>query len=162
MKSANASPRVLPFTPAVSEPIQSSTEAAAPYGPRVLRALVVLLGAVSLHVWGIPAPHPQQMPLAAFVSRIMRPPGAPLAPPLQVPGAVDVSAGVGRAPHGLEQVGSRTMWDTVETNTGQGSVHLSHDLPCPLCGHAAHSYLACSDTCACVPTTMPGTVAVAV
>ena len=41
------------------------------------------------------------------------------------------------------------MWDTVETNTGQGSVHLSHDLPCTSCGHGAHTYLPCSDTCAC-------------
>jgi hypothetical protein len=96
MKSANVSPRVLPFTPAVSEPIQCNTEAAAPYGPRVVRALVVLLGAVSLHVWGIPAPHPQQMPFAAFVSRMMRPPGAPLAPPLQMPGALAVSAATRR------------------------------------------------------------------
>ena len=46
------------------------------------------------------------------------------------------------------------MWDTVQTN----ELHLSHDLPCPHCGHAVHSYLACSDTCACVPTVMPGTV----
>ena len=41
------------------------------------------------------------------------------------------------------------MWDPVETNTGPGSVHLSHDLPCPECGHARHTYLPCSDTCAC-------------
>src|SRR5688572_33429781 len=33
-----------------------------------------------------------------------------------------------------EQVGSTPMWDTVETNTGPGSVHLSHDLPCTDCG----------------------------
>ena len=96
MKSANAIPRVLPFTPAVSEPIQCSIEAAAPYAPRVVRSLVVLLGAVSLHLWGIPSPHPQQMPLAAFVSRMMRPPGMPLAPPLEVPGAVGVSAAARR------------------------------------------------------------------
>jgi len=48
------------------------------------------------------------------------------------------------------------MWDTVQTN----QIHLSHDLPCPRCGHAAHSYLACSDTCDCARTLMPGTVAV--
>ena len=41
------------------------------------------------------------------------------------------------------------MWDTVETNTGSGSVHLSHDLPCTGCGHAVHTYLPCSDTCDC-------------
>ena len=39
------------------------------------------------------------------------------------------------------------MWDTVETNT----IHLSHDRPCQHCGHAAHTYLACSDTCDCQP-----------
>ena len=49
------------------------------------------------------------------------------------------------------------MWDTVHTTTQ----HLSHDLPCTRCGHAAHTYLACSDTCACVPPAMPGTVPLA-
>ena len=38
------------------------------------------------------------------------------------------------------------MWDTVDT-TG---THLSHDMPCTGCGHAAHSYLPCSDACTCV------------
>ena len=37
------------------------------------------------------------------------------------------------------------MWDTVvETTT-----HLSHEMPCPTCGHATHSFLACSDRCDC-------------
>jgi hypothetical protein len=40
------------------------------------------------------------------------------------------------------------MWDTVETN----SQHLSHDMPCPHCGHAPHTFLACSDSCDCEPT----------
>ncbi len=44
------------------------------------------------------------------------------------------------------------MWDTVQTNT----VHLSHDMPCPQCGHALHTYLACGDSCDCVPARMPG------
>ena len=44
------------------------------------------------------------------------------------------------------------MWDTVQTN----QKHISHDLPCLHCGHAAHTYLACSDTCACVPSPPPG------
>lgn len=44
------------------------------------------------------------------------------------------------------------MWDTVQTN----EIHLSHDLPCPGCGHAVHTFLACSDTCDCAPTVMPG------
>jgi len=29
------------------------------------------------------------------------------------------------------------MWDTIQAN----DIHLSHDLPCMRCGHAAHSYL---------------------
>ena len=44
------------------------------------------------------------------------------------------------------------MWDTVDTST----LHLSHDLPCPRCGHAAHLYFACGDSCDCAPTVMPG------
>jgi hypothetical protein len=44
------------------------------------------------------------------------------------------------------------MWDTVQTS----EQHLSHDLPCPRCGHAVHTFLACSDSCDCAPTAMPG------
>ena len=44
------------------------------------------------------------------------------------------------------------MWDTVETN----QEHLSHDLPCQRCGHAAHTFFACSETCTCVPPLLPG------
>ena len=44
------------------------------------------------------------------------------------------------------------MWDTVQTSTA----HLSHDRPCDRCGHPAHTYLPCSDTCACVPQAVPG------
>ncbi|MDF1602491.1 hypothetical protein [Nocardioides sp. YIM 152315] len=44
------------------------------------------------------------------------------------------------------------MWDTVQTNT----VHLSHDMPCPRCGHAPHTYLACGDGCDCEPAMTPG------
>jgi hypothetical protein len=36
------------------------------------------------------------------------------------------------------------MWDTVV----EISTHLSHDLPCPRCGHGGHRYLPC-DQCAC-------------
>ncbi len=39
------------------------------------------------------------------------------------------------------------MYDTVYVP----SVHISHDRPCPQCSHAMHTYLACSDTCACQP-----------
>ena len=46
------------------------------------------------------------------------------------------------------------MWDTVQTN----ELNLSHDLPCLACGHGAHTFLACSDTCACAASGMPGAV----
>jgi len=48
--------------------------------------------------------------------------------------------------------GSSAMWDTVETTRD----HLSHDMPCPGCGHAAHRFLSCSDSCGCVPPPAPG------
>jgi hypothetical protein len=52
------------------------------------------------------------------------------------------------------------MWDTVENNQhifGRSNRrHLSHDLPCPGCGHAVHTYLPCDDSCDCPPTVMPG------
>lgn len=41
------------------------------------------------------------------------------------------------------------MWDTVDTTC----TRLSHDMPCARCGHATHSYLACSDGCDCQPRT---------
>ncbi|EGD43177.1 hypothetical protein NBCG_02531 [Nocardioidaceae bacterium Broad-1] len=44
------------------------------------------------------------------------------------------------------------MWDVIGIN----SLHLSHDLPCPRCGHPAHIYLACGDGCDCEPTLLPG------
>lgn len=61
------------------------------------------------------------------------------------------------------------MWDTVQTtvhSTGHNAGHstgrhLSHDLPCPACGHAVHTYLPCDDACDCPPTVMPGSVALA-
>ncbi len=33
---------------------------------------------------------------------------------------------------------------------------LLHDMSCSRCGHARHIYLACSDSCACVPPPVPG------
>lgn len=39
------------------------------------------------------------------------------------------------------------MWDTVDS----ARTRLTHDMPCPRCGHAPHTYLACSDECSCVP-----------
>jgi len=44
------------------------------------------------------------------------------------------------------------MWDTVTDN----DQHLSHDLPCPRCGHGVHTYLSCDDRCDCAPFVMPG------
>ena len=44
------------------------------------------------------------------------------------------------------------MWDTVQAN----DAHVSHDLPCLHCGHAAHTYLACDAACGCEPMGMPG------
>ena len=52
------------------------------------------------------------------------------------------------------------MW-TTDLTTSTTRQHLSHDLPCPACGHAVHTYLACSDTCGCAPTVMPGSVPLA-
>lgn len=47
------------------------------------------------------------------------------------------------------------MWDTVS----ESSTHLSHDMPCAECGHAVHTYLACSDSCDCVPARLRDLVA---
>jgi hypothetical protein len=44
------------------------------------------------------------------------------------------------------------MWDTWEDN----DQHLSHDMPCPRCGHAPHTFLSCDDGCDCRPEQMPG------
>lgn|GEM_PF-2503817 len=40
------------------------------------------------------------------------------------------------------------MFDTAPEAT---RLHLSHDMPCPQCGHARHTFLACSETCRCRP-----------
>ncbi|CAN5565766.1 hypothetical protein BH11ACT8_BH11ACT8_23650 [soil metagenome] len=42
------------------------------------------------------------------------------------------------------------MFDTVQDQ----HLHLSHDRPCPQCGHAMHTYLACSDSCTCRPVAL--------
>ena len=44
------------------------------------------------------------------------------------------------------------MWDAVM----DGGEHLSHDLPCPRCHHAMHTFLACDERCDCTPCVMPG------
>lgn len=53
------------------------------------------------------------------------------------------------------------MWDTVQDHQVVAHTRLTHDLPCARCGHAVHTYLACSDTCACPPCVMPGAAAAA-
>jgi len=47
------------------------------------------------------------------------------------------------------------MWSS------SGTQRLSHDRPCSACGHAAHTYLPCSETCDCVPPGVPGGLVVA-
>jgi hypothetical protein len=49
------------------------------------------------------------------------------------------------------------MWDTAESH--EQHEHLSHDMPCPQCGHALHTYLACGDACDCEPVATLGRVA---
>ena len=44
------------------------------------------------------------------------------------------------------------MWDTVAETT----TPLSHEMPCPWCRHASHSFLPCSDRCACNGWRMAG------
>lgn len=43
------------------------------------------------------------------------------------------------------------MWDTADTGHEHRHEHLSHDLPCPYCGHASHRYLPCDRECGCQP-----------
>jgi hypothetical protein len=45
------------------------------------------------------------------------------------------------------------MWDATPD---QAPDNLARDLPCAHCGHAVHTFLACSDTCGCPPCVMPG------
>ena len=53
------------------------------------------------------------------------------------------------------------MWDSAESTEHELGAHLSHDMPCQRCGHAVHTYLACSDVCACRNAEMPGAPALA-
>jgi hypothetical protein len=49
------------------------------------------------------------------------------------------------------------MWDTAQdTQETDSQTHLSHDMLCPHCGHAMHTYLSCDHGCDCEPTVMPG------
>lgn len=65
-------------------------------------------------------------------------------------------------PAGLHTISDeevRRMWDIADDDRGHHRVHLCHDLPCPRCGHAVHTFLPCSDTCGCQLCTMPGEAA---
>jgi hypothetical protein len=42
------------------------------------------------------------------------------------------------------------MWDTVV----EISTHVTHDLPCPRCGHTGHRFLPC-DQCSCAGASGP-------
>lgn len=53
---------------------------------------------------------------------------------------------------GPEPERSTAMWDTPDPI----EAHLSHDPPCVRCGHARHTFLACSEQCDCVPLPAPG------
>jgi hypothetical protein len=44
------------------------------------------------------------------------------------------------------------MWDTVQVS----AMHLSHDMPCPRCGHALHVFVDCGNPCGCAASPMPG------
>lgn len=47
------------------------------------------------------------------------------------------------------------MWNTALEPTHQ----MSHDMPCPRCGHGIHVYLGCGDGCSCPPAELPGSAA---
>lgn len=61
-------------------------------------------------------------------------------------------ASMGSTPDDTAAGKGDVMWDTVSDN----DLHLSHDLPCPRCGHAMHTYLVCDEHCDCAPCEMPG------
>jgi hypothetical protein len=42
------------------------------------------------------------------------------------------------------------------TSTAPCTPPLCHDRPCQGCGHPAHTFLPCSETCACTPPPTPG------
>ena len=46
------------------------------------------------------------------------------------------------------------MYDTA--NEDEPATNLSHEMPCPRCGHPPHLFLTCQDTCDCEPDEMPG------
>jgi len=47
------------------------------------------------------------------------------------------------------------MWETPREDDG-GAEPLTHEMPCPRCGHPPHLFLACGGDCDCQPDEMPG------
>jgi hypothetical protein len=45
------------------------------------------------------------------------------------------------------------MWDSARDDE---VAPLTHEMPCPRCGHPPHLFLACGEGCACEPDEMPG------
>ena len=71
-------------SPAGSKPVPLAPE---PFWPRLWRAVLLLSLAVSLHIWAVPAPEPQEPVYSLLASRVissvLSAPPVPLAPPLQ-------------------------------------------------------------------------------
>src|SRR6185503_14158756 len=78
------SPSVSVVPEVAAEPDSPSPE---PYWPRLARALVLMFFAISLHVWGVHSPDPQEPFYSSFATRfissVLVSPPLPLAPPLQ-------------------------------------------------------------------------------
>ena len=85
------SPSADPLSPSVPAAVEHDSSSPGPYWPRLARALVLMFFAISLHVWGVQSPDPQEpfySTLAArFIASVLVSPPVPLAPPLQITGA---------------------------------------------------------------------------
>jgi len=46
------------------------------------------------------------------------------------------------------------MWETPRSEEAERI--LTHEMPCPRCGHPPHLFLACGGDCECKPDGMPG------
>ena len=46
------------------------------------------------------------------------------------------------------------MWETACSDDTE--TNLTHEMPCPRCGHPPHRFLACGGDCECEPEDMPG------
>ena len=79
-----------PLSPSVSSQfeIEHDSSSPEPYWPRLARALVLMFFAISLHIWGVKSPDPQEPFYSALATRVISSmlvsPPLPLAPPLQI------------------------------------------------------------------------------